>query len=270
MIELDYIREWQQHAPWPMLSQVEQDLILSRILVELYQVPEVLNNLAFRGGTALYKLHLKPAARYSEDLDFVQINSSPIGETLDAIRSLLDPWLGTPTRDLKRNRVVLRYRFLPEGQEYPMRVKLEINTDEHFQLYGLQYQDFAVKSRWFSGEAKLCTYHLDELMGTKLRALYQRKKGRDLFDLWYAMQQTDLNIERMIEVFQYYLSQQNQRVTRAQFERNLYEKCHSDFFTGDITPLLRNEITWDFHRAVQVISEQVLTRLPGKEWQGGD
>ena len=38
-------------------------------------------------------------------------------------------------------------------------------------------------SRWFTGAAKVLTYDLDELLGTKLRALYQRKKGRDLFDL---------------------------------------------------------------------------------------
>jgi hypothetical protein len=46
---------------------VEQDLVISRALVEIYAVPALAERLAFRGGTALYKLHLRPAAPYSED-----------------------------------------------------------------------------------------------------------------------------------------------------------------------------------------------------------
>lgn len=47
---------------------VEQDLVISRALAEIYAVPEIAERLAFRGGTALYKLYLRPAARYSEDI----------------------------------------------------------------------------------------------------------------------------------------------------------------------------------------------------------
>ena len=69
--------------------------------------------LAFRGGTALYKLHLRPAARYSEDIDLVQITAGPIGGVLDAIRRALDPWLGLPRRTTKEGRIVLVYRIAP-------------------------------------------------------------------------------------------------------------------------------------------------------------
>lgn len=55
MIPLDYITDWRNHAPWPQLSQVEQDLIISRALIDLYNHPVVSENLAFRGGTALFK-----------------------------------------------------------------------------------------------------------------------------------------------------------------------------------------------------------------------
>ncbi|MGH2469017.1 MAG: nucleotidyl transferase AbiEii/AbiGii toxin family protein [Chloroflexota bacterium] len=40
-----------------------------------------------------------------------------------------------------------------------------------------------MKSPWFTGSADVPTFALEELLGTKLRALYQRRKGRDLFDL---------------------------------------------------------------------------------------
>lgn len=70
--------------------------MISRALVEIFRVPHLAQRLAFRGGTALFKLHLTPAARYSEDIDLVQIAPEPIGETLDAVRAVLDPWLGEP------------------------------------------------------------------------------------------------------------------------------------------------------------------------------
>jgi len=71
VIPRDYITEWRTEAPWVQDFQVEQDLVISRALVEIFSHPLLRDALAFRGGTALYKLHLKPAARYSEDIDLV-------------------------------------------------------------------------------------------------------------------------------------------------------------------------------------------------------
>ncbi len=95
MIPLDYITAWRVNAPWPQLSQIEQDLIICRALVELYSHPVVAKNLAFRGGTALFKLHLLPA-RYSEDIDLVQMQAGPIGPIIDAVQEKINPWLGIP------------------------------------------------------------------------------------------------------------------------------------------------------------------------------
>jgi hypothetical protein len=66
--------EWRTFAPWSTDAQVEQDLILSRALVEIFSNPLLSKSLAFRGGTALHKLFIKPAARYSGDIDLVQVN----------------------------------------------------------------------------------------------------------------------------------------------------------------------------------------------------
>ena len=86
MIPRDYITSWRIHAPWASDAQVEQDLVVSRALVELFGVPDLAGALAFRGGTALYKLHLTPPPRYSEDIDLVQIRAEPIGDTLNQMR----------------------------------------------------------------------------------------------------------------------------------------------------------------------------------------
>ena len=106
MIPFDYITEWRATAPWVQDAQVEQDLVLSRALVAIFQAPTLASSLAFRGGSALYKLHLIPAARYSEDLDFVQTTPGPIGAVLDAVRGALDSWLGMPRRSIKEGGAV--------------------------------------------------------------------------------------------------------------------------------------------------------------------
>lgn len=63
MIPRDYITEWRAQAPWVHDFQVEQDLVITRALVAIFAHPVLQKALAFRGGTALYKLHLKPPAR---------------------------------------------------------------------------------------------------------------------------------------------------------------------------------------------------------------
>ena len=68
MIARDHITEWRQYVPWLFDNQVEQDLLISRVLVELFSDEEICRSLAFRGGTAIYKLFLAPAPRYSEDI----------------------------------------------------------------------------------------------------------------------------------------------------------------------------------------------------------
>ena len=83
MIPRDFITEWRQHASWTEDSQVEQDLIICRALVEIFSVDATARTLAFRGGTALHKLHLPPAARYSEDIDLVQMAAGPIGPSTE-------------------------------------------------------------------------------------------------------------------------------------------------------------------------------------------
>lgn len=86
MIPKPYIAQWQSHAPWKDLYQIEQDLIISRALVAIFSDPFLNENLAFRGGTALHKLYLNPAPRYSEDIDLVQIKHGPIKPIMERLQ----------------------------------------------------------------------------------------------------------------------------------------------------------------------------------------
>ncbi len=269
MIPRDYITSWRVHAPWATDAQVEQDLVIGRALVELFRVPDLAAALAFRGGTALYKLYLAPPPRYSEDIDLVQVRAEPIGDTLNQMRSVLDPWLGRPRWKLKEGSVNLVYRF--ESEDRPplrLRLKIEINTREHFTELGLQRVPFEVENRWFSGFAGVTTYTLDELLGTKLRALYQRRKGRDLFDLWHALETGRVDVPRVIACFRRYMTEGGHSATRAQFEENLEEKRRLPDFREDMGPLLRPRLAWDVDVAMNTVLERIVAFLPGDPWKG--
>ena len=268
MIPRDFITEWSRYAPWSQMHQIEQDLVVCRALVEIFSQPVLADKLAFRGGTALFKLYLSPA-RYSEDIDLVQIKPGPIGELLDVLRKTLNPWLGTPKWKQTEGRVTLRYHFMSENG-LSLHLKIEINTREHFTVCGLQKTPFQVNSRWFSGSAGISTYTLNELLGTKMRALYQRKKGRDLFDLWYAFLVSGLNPEpqQVISIFLQYMKYGGHQISRAMFEKNFLEKKDDTQFRKDIEPLLVADNTWNFDRAYAYILEDLIILIPGDPWRG--
>jgi predicted nucleotidyltransferase component of viral defense system len=253
---------WQEHAPWADEAQVEQDLVLCRAVVDLFQDERARKGLAFRGGTALHKLHLAPPVRYSEDIDLVQVAAGPIKPMFDAIRERLDPWLGKPSRERKRDSAKLIYRFETEGPPVrSMRVKIEINTREHFSVLGLVTKRFEVATRWFAGATDVPTYHLDELLGTKLRALYQRRKGRDAFDLWEAPRRAAVDLGAVVRCFRAYLDHRRLTISRADFEANLDAKLADPIFTGDLGPLMAAGADHDVAEAVRYVREHLLVRL---------
>ncbi|MAE71132.1 MAG: hypothetical protein CME06_11785 [Gemmatimonadetes bacterium] len=269
MIPRANITAWRTAAPWPDNTQVEQDLLLSRALVAMHERPAVGEHAVFRDGTALHKLFFDPPGRYSEDIDLVQREAGPIGGLIDAIREALDPWLGKPKWKQGEGRFTLYYRFdttfVPVVR---MRLKVEINTREHFSVLGLLRREYTVANPWFSGEADVTTYSLAELLGTKMRALYQRKKGRDLFDLWLALTEQDVDPNEIVRCFTDYMAFVDTAATRAQFEANMAAKLDDALFVDDIAPLLRPDLEYDTGRAWDVVHESLVRRLPGEPWKG--
>jgi predicted nucleotidyltransferase component of viral defense system len=274
MISRAHITAWRRSAPWSSDAQVEQDLVISRALVEIYSDALLSSSLAFRGGTALHKLHLSPATRYSEDIDLVQIEPGPIGPVITALRSRLDSWLGEPRRKQSEGRLTLVYRFESEIPPVtPLRLKIEVNTREHFAVLGFVRRQAAVGSSWFEGAAGVTTYELEELLATKLRAFYQRKKGRDLFDLWSALVRfPGLDTGKVVRCFQRYMKSGGDRVSRAEFEANLAEKLSDPVFHADVGPLLAlhsgTQLQFDVARAAERVQESLVARLPGEPWKG--
>jgi predicted nucleotidyltransferase component of viral defense system len=124
-----------------------------------------------------------------------------------------------------------------------MRLKVEIDTREHFAVLGFKARRFQLASPWVSGETEITTYRLEELLGTKLRALYQRRKGRDLFDFWLALRDHAVDPEEAVNCFHRYLRHSNLTTSRAHFERNLALKMQDAAFLEDVRPCCRRTPT---------------------------
>ena len=263
MIPKRYITEWRKNSPWPEESQVEQDLVIERAIVQIFSNPFLNENLAFRGGTALHKLYLNPQVRYSEDIDLVQIKEGPIKPVLVAIREQLK-FLGTK-RKVKQNvnMNTVTYRF--ESEIPPvinLRLKIEINCREHFTVFGFQEAENKIENGWYSGECKVKTYKLEELLGTKLRALYQRSKGRDLFDLYYALKKSGADSKKIILAFKEYMNYSVNRIpSKKEILNNLDLKMQDPDFIGDIYALLRPDTEYDANNAYELIKNELINLI---------
>jgi predicted nucleotidyltransferase component of viral defense system len=174
-----YLNEWSSRAPWPQQVQIEQDLVLSRLIVEIAQHELLGGELTFRGGTCLHKLHLRKQLRYSEDLDYVRR-----------------------------------------------------------------------------------TFQIEELMATKLRALYQRRKGRDLFDLWHVLTDLHTDEQLIVDGLEHYMG--DETFSYSELSANLAAKLdHPDFIT-DLDQLTADSPTrYNVTLAADLTMERLGSRLVG-------
>ncbi len=263
MIPQAYITEWSNVAPWQTNAQVEQDLIICRALAEIYVDDFLASKLAFRGGTALHKLYLQPSVRYSEDIDLVQMTSEPFGPVIDILRERLQ-FLGQPIRNQKAHNNTLLFRF--ESESLPvqtLRLKVETNCREHFAVLGYQKFPFEVDSSWFKGTCDITTFRIEELLGTKLRALYQRRKGRDLYDIYRALVQINsLDIDALLKCYHTYMRfVVAHPPSQKQFLQNLEAKMGDPDFLGDIVALIRPEEQYGHDEAFQLIKSKLIDNI---------
>lgn len=160
--------------------QIEQDLIISRVIADLFNDEFLSRELRFRGGTALNELHFPEPLRYSEDLDLVRTTKGEIKPVLSRVREVLVPWLGEA--EFVRSNVAPKLVFRADAEDGgpALVLKVEIAIWET-QAYDRPITiDHAVENPWFTGTAAIPTYTNEAMLATKLRALLQRSKGRTL------------------------------------------------------------------------------------------
>ena len=275
MIPAMHTIAWSRVAPWAAPRQVEQDLIISRAMVDLFNDEFLKEQLRFRGGTALHKLHFPRPLRYSEDIDLVRTTAGGIGPVLDRVRNVLG-WLGEARYEATRVAPKLVFRAYAEDGGAPLRLKVEINTRErevHDESIEIGH---TVENPWFAGHASIPTYSREEMLATKLRALLQRNKGRDLFDLAQGLAVFEtLDTGRVVDLFVHYLGAAEQAISRSEAEARMFAKLARPGFVEDMRPLLApdeaNALTDEWVRdAFSDVFGRLIERLPGERWERSD
>jgi predicted nucleotidyltransferase component of viral defense system len=262
MIPQAFITEWRSVVPWNSNEQIEQDLVVSRSLVAIFDDEMLSTKLAFRGGTALHKLYLAPQPRYSEDIDLVQREPGPIGEIIDRLRNVLS-FIGKANVNIGDSLATMKFRFDSEiAPVSKMKLKVETNSREHFTVRGYVKKDFSVASQWFSGTTGITTFALDEILATKLRALYQRSKGRDLFDLQKALTSANLSPDEIVRCYKAYMKFSVMHTpTKGEYRENLLLKIKDPEFLGDTAGLLRPDEKYDPSAAYDMVMSVLVERM---------
>jgi predicted nucleotidyltransferase component of viral defense system len=265
-------------VPWAAQYQVEQDLLLCRAMVALFDDAFLGGQIAMRGGTLLHKVHLAPASRYSEDIDLVVVGSRPEEHIRRAVRRVLLEVLGTPKTSawdtlklalrntVKPSRVLRMTYSLPSIMEPGRRLDIvvEANVTERKPHRAVVEIPFYFPFRDETVQTRIKGYDIHEMLGTKMRAMFQRRRGRDLFDLYWALTKSNSPVDPtgIVESFQHYMRQEGTQAGRAEFVGILEGHLRDRGFCSDMEPLLRNGIIYDPQVAGSYVQASLLSLLP--------
>jgi len=270
----------QETVLWPELYQVEQDLLLSLAMTAIFNDNFLSEQVAMRGGTVLHKVHLAPAVRYSEDIDLVAVGERPERHIQRALMRVLRPVLGKEkssawallrlaVRNAAKPSRILRCVFKVQSVAEPAReltVEVEVNVSERTPRFELQRLPFALEFRGEARAAPIASFNINEMLATKMRATFQRKKGRDLFDLYWALTAQavmPVDTAQVLDAFKHYMQEESTTVPRAEFLAHL-DRCLADKvgFCRDMDALLKQNLTYDPSVASVVVIDRLLSRLP--------
>ena len=268
----------QAHVPWPSQTQVEQDLLLCRAMSALFDDKFLHGQIAMRGGTLLHKVHLAPPSRYSEDIDLVVFGDRPEEHIRKAIRRVLNDVLGTPRTSawgtialairntIKPSRVLRMTYSVPSISESgtTLDIVIEANVTERKSHRPIVEIPFEFPFRDAPVKIRINGYDIHEMLGTKMRVLFQRRRGRDLFDLYWALTVAKPPVDpaAIIESFQHYLRQEGSTAGRAEFVGILESHLADPGFCSDMDQLLRVGTEYDPHKAGEHVKNTLLSRLP--------
>lgn len=268
----------QATAPWAAQYQVEQDLLLCRTMAALFDDAFLSGQIAMRGGTLLHKAHLAPASRYSEDIDLVVVGARPEGHIRRAIRRVLTDVLGEPATSawgalrltlrnaVRPSRVLQMTYSLPSIIE-PGRmldIAVEANVTERRPHRAVVNVPFSFPFRGHSVQTRIKGYDIHEMLGTKMRAMFQRRRGRDLFDLYWALTMSAHPVDpaAIVESFLHYMKQEGTTAGRTEFVAILDGHLRDRGFCSDAESLLRSGISYEPQTAGIYVKTHLLRLLP--------
>jgi len=252
---------WRSKAPWPNPVQIEQDLLLSRLMIEIARDDILGPELVMRGGTCLHKLHLPTPLRYSEDLDYVRTTRGGIKPYTQALAKIAEG-VGLTVSSRQRSGQMVHVYFDAQPTEGigRIRIKIEMNIAETEPYRPRITLPHKVETSWWSGEADIPTFQASELLATKLRALYQRSKGRDLFDLWLGLAVLEADPEEIVAGFNHYM--RDATFSFPELRNNLAAKLASASFRRDLDALTTHiPAEYDPNTAADLVMRELGSRL---------
>ncbi len=205
-------------------------------MIEIAENALLKDEFVMRGGTCLHKIHLKEPRRYSEDLDYVRRSNTGIKPYITELRAIAGR-VGLAVSNVDRSGSMVHVYFDADATDGGrIRIKVETNIAETDFFNKTIEIDHQVDSLWWSGKAKIPTFTLAEMMSTKSRALYQRRKGRDLFDLWLVLTSEEVSPEGIVAGLRHYMNES--LFTYPQLRQNLTDKLADAGFRTDIEGLV--------------------------------
>lgn len=256
------LRNWADEVGISDLSLVEQDVRVSYALREIFD-NEFLNPLLrLKGGTAINKLYLKDTSRLSVDLDFNHLGEKhAVAKQRPEVRKEIvntlsknDPnyHFTITRRDWYQTTIVASYKplFGSRGE----RLKIEISHVERFPILGTKIRSFRLLD---TGEScKASTYSADELVSTKLRALFTRARGRDIYDVYHAAN-IGLNKKLVRKMFLYYLFRVGKMYNPNLDYKKLSERLMQKRYIDDVTGYVRPEINFSLDKAALALAKNL-------------
>lgn len=182
------------------LQVVEKDYVLGWVLAGIFSHPVIGSRWSFKGGTCLKKCFFE-TYRFSEDLDFtVSVSDGLEKESLISCFKEISEWVYDATgieipRDLIRfdvyqnhrgslsaqGRIGYRGPLQPRG-DLP-RIKIDLTTDETLVLDTVVRDVHHPYSDRPDDGIHVTSYDFEELFAEKIRALAERQRPRDLYDV---------------------------------------------------------------------------------------
>lgn len=160
------------------------------------------NRIFFKGGTAVHLVYKAP--RFSEDLDFT-VNMDE-NDFIILLENIIRSFQHEEEVAWKERKTITGRRFLLTFEPAVVSYQTYINLDFSFREIVLHPQKSILETAY---PVLFTTYvhHLsaEEIAAEKIRAIMTRRKGRDVYDLWYLLtKNVSLNNTFVREKLKYY------------------------------------------------------------------
>lgn len=190
------------------------------------------NGIFFKGGTAIHLIFKSP--RFSEDLDFTV--DLPVVQFTRVLREITLKLQRQEELFIKEKKTLTGKRFLLTVKPFNLSYPIFVNLDFSFREKVLSPQKSILETDYpvlFTSYV----FHLsaEELFAEKIRALLTRKKGRDLYDLWYL---STKNVEYDSQLVRKKLEYYHLTVTTAQEIKIRVNQFIEKDFTMDMRPFV--------------------------------